>query len=117
MANNIFTGNGLKMGHVNTRSLLKHQHEIFLYMRGIDVLGISETWLKPIINDAMIYENGYAIVRQDSCSVNHAKAIVNTIQYKQSIKVKIVTVAKHLRPLFWVEWRVNILDNMEIIYK
>ena len=65
MANNIFTGNGLKMGHVNTRSLLKHQHEIFLYMRGTDVLGVSETWLKPIMNDAMIYENGYAIVRQD----------------------------------------------------
>ena len=34
-------------------------------MRGKDILGISETWLKPITSNSMVDEQDYVVIRQD----------------------------------------------------
>ena len=60
-----FKEKGLKIGHVNTRSWLKKMEETFIVMNGVDILGISKTWLNTTHTDTQISIEGYGIVRSD----------------------------------------------------
>ena len=63
---------GFKMVHLNVRSLLKKMDQIRLLTEGagVDVITISETWLKSHLNSALVSMNGYQAFRQDRGSKN-----------------------------------------------
>ena len=69
--------NGIKMVHLNVRSLLKKIDQIRLLNEGsgIDVLTISETWLKPHLKTSLVDLKGYQAFRldRDSNSKNKKK--------------------------------------------
>ena len=70
--NDFATCKGLKFVHVNVRSLLPKIDMIradFL-SSDLDVLTISETWLRPSIPDALIMANNYSVYRFDRHSNN-----------------------------------------------
>ena len=58
---------GFKMVHLNVRSLLKKMDQIRLITEGsgIDVLTLSESWLKPHLNTKLVRLKGYHEFRQD----------------------------------------------------
>ena len=56
---------GLKVGHVNCCSLLRHQDEVFYTMKGMDIICISETWLTDNASDMLIHQYDYEVFRQD----------------------------------------------------
>ena len=60
-----FDEKGLKIGHVNTRSWLKKMDETFHVLKGVDILGISETWLNDTHTDGQVCRDGYGIVHGD----------------------------------------------------
>ena len=45
---------GLKLVHINCRSLLKKVDEIILHFKHCDIVCCSETWLKPELSGALI---------------------------------------------------------------
>ena len=58
---------GLKISHLNTRSILPKIDSLRLLVKDnpFDVFSISETWLKPSISDSEVAIPGYSIVRMD----------------------------------------------------
>ena len=56
---------GVKMVHVNTRSLFGKLDQICNAFSDMDVIVISETWLNPSIPDSSIAIPGFSIIRQD----------------------------------------------------
>ena len=58
-------GVGLKIVHLNIRSLDKNFDEIFLFFNGYDMILLSETWLNKS-HDTMLYSHtDYVLLRQD----------------------------------------------------
>lgn len=61
---------GLIIAHVNIRSLLPKieilRHE--LVSEPVDILCVSETWLRPAIPDSMLGISGYSLERLDRTS-------------------------------------------------
>ena len=66
---------GFKMVHLNIRSLVKKIDQIRLLTEGtnLDVLTISETWLKPHLGTPLVELTGYQTFRQDRCIKGKAK--------------------------------------------
>ena len=56
---------GIKMVHINVRSLFNKIDQIRTMFNGFDVIIISESWLTPAIPDSSIAIPGYNLVRQD----------------------------------------------------
>lgn len=60
---------GLKVCHINIRSIKATGKldllKLFLEEKPIDVLTVSEIWLKPSISDSEVFINGYSCVRRD----------------------------------------------------
>ena len=56
---------GLTISHLNVRSLLRHKDEVFLYLKGSDIICLSETWLTSLVDGTLISQNGYKVIRQD----------------------------------------------------
>lgn len=59
--------NGLQFVHINARSVF-HKLDTLKYeflRKSIDILGVSETWLNPLINDDMICIQGFNLLRND----------------------------------------------------
>ena len=54
-------------------SLLKHKDKTFLALGGMDILGLSETWLNRKVPDSLVTVSGYAHFRQDRQSFNPLK--------------------------------------------
>ena len=55
----------MNIGHVNARSWFKKMDETFSVMEGVDILGISETWLNSTHSDAQVSVDGYGTIRSD----------------------------------------------------
>ena len=72
----VVTSKGLKIAHLNVRSLLKHKDEIFLSLGGIDMLGFSETWLTGNVIDNLLVVKNYVHFRQDRRTTVHT--MINT---------------------------------------
>ena len=49
---------GLKMVHVNTRSMFKKREDIFDQLDGTDIVSMSETWLHEEYDDDLINWDG-----------------------------------------------------------
>ena len=66
---------GLKIAHLNVRSLLKKVDQIRLLMEGVglDVLTVSETWLRPHISSDLVDLKGYQTFRQDRYGKSKSK--------------------------------------------
>ena len=58
---------GIKILHLNTRSILPKMEQLrtCLVSSHIDIITISETWLKRHINSGLLSLPGYSILRQD----------------------------------------------------
>ena len=56
---------GIKMVHLNVRSLFNKMEQIWENFKYMDVILISETWLGPAVSDAAISLPGYNLIRQD----------------------------------------------------
>ena len=58
---------GLKLVHLNVRSLLKKMDQVRLLLRDseVDILSISETWLKTHLHSNLVSIQGYKLYRQD----------------------------------------------------
>ena len=58
---------GLKVVHLNVRSLVKKIDQIRLLVdgAGIDILTISETWLKSHLSSSLVTLQGFQTFRQD----------------------------------------------------
>ena len=56
---------GIRMIHLNTRSMFNKFDQIKETFLGFDVILLSETWLTPSIPDTAITIDGYNLVRQD----------------------------------------------------
>lgn len=61
------TSSSLKIGHMNAQSLCGHFTDIqdLIFKYSFDLLGISETFLKPHVSDHCISIPGYKILRSD----------------------------------------------------
>ena len=69
---NCHLGRGLKIVHINIQSLknkIDHLH-IFMHFNDIDILCVTETWLKSDIDDNELIINGYNMCRKDRRSVD-----------------------------------------------
>ena len=64
---------GLKMVHLNIRSLFNKIDQLRTLFVDFDVIVVSETWLTPEITDASIELSGYRLFRQDRILPNGKK--------------------------------------------
>ena len=66
---------GLKITHLNIRSLLKKVDQLKLLTEGtgIDILTLSETWLRPHLNTSLVDLPGYRTFRLDRDSKSKRK--------------------------------------------
>ena len=67
---------GLKLVHLNARSVLPKIDQLRLTLEDsrIDIITMSETWLHPQIDPAMVRIEGYSLFRQDRTR-KHAKGL------------------------------------------
>ena len=78
---------GFKMVHLNVRSLLKKMDQIRLITNGseVDVITISETWLRPHLDSSLVSLDGYQEFRQDrKLNSNNKKRGGGLISYVNS---------------------------------
>ena len=82
---NSYSNSNLKIFYTNIRSVLNKVDilENYLYMKDIDLFFLTERWLTPKVNDAIICPRNYNIVRNDKISRGGGVAVV----YKNSLKV------------------------------
>ena len=78
---------GFKVVHLNVRSLLKKVDQIRLITEGseVDVITISETWLKPHLNSTLVSLDGYQTIRQDRGNARGKKRGGGLVSY---VKIK-----------------------------
>ena len=64
--------NLMKIGHINARSVTKHRDEIerLLYEGFFDILGMSETFIKPRTPSCLYRVNNYKLFRKDRVAKN-----------------------------------------------
>lgn len=75
-ADTTYDQKGLKIVHLNVRSLLPKIESINIWLSNlpVDILMISETWFNPDIDCALTNLNGYTCIRHDRISfVNYVK--------------------------------------------
>ena len=63
---------GVKIVHVNVRSLFKKLDQFSLLFRNLDFVLCSETWLNDKFNDDMLYVPGMKLYRNDRCNADPA---------------------------------------------
>ena len=84
------TAHGLKFAHLNIRSLNSVtlnkivQVRILLESKAIDVLALSETWLKPNVSNEEVCIDGYTLYRKDRVSEQRCGGVA--IYVKASIR-------------------------------
>ena len=80
-----YNNNHLRIEYTNIRSVLNKIDflENYLYMKDIDLFFLTETWLTPKVNDAIVCPSQYNIIRNDRLSRGGGVAVL----YKNSLKV------------------------------
>ena len=65
---------GLKIVHLNIRSILKHRNEVEVSFSDFDIICLSETWLHNAVENSVINLPGFINYRQDrDSSLNQVK--------------------------------------------
>ena len=97
-------GNGtvrqpLRIGHVNARSLLPSIDDVTLTLgaQSLDLLGVSETWLSPSVDDSFLIFPGYKVVRRDRGGDRRGGGVC--VLYRESLRVEVLTVPSTGSPL------------------
>ena len=81
---------GIKMVHLNIRSILKSMDQIRQNFNGMDLILISETWLGPAIPDAALAIPGYNLIRQDRNHPEGKKGGGLCVYIKSTFKIEIM---------------------------
>ena len=83
---------GLRIAHLNCRSLLPHKEEIFNLMcdAQIDVLALSETWLDDTISDREIFPvgSGVSLIRDRTDRNRHGGGVAFVVSEQLRICVR-----------------------------
>ncbi|XP_043214665.1 uncharacterized protein LOC122378022 [Amphibalanus amphitrite] len=97
-------GNGtarqpLRIGHVNARSLLPSIDDVTLTLgaQNLDLLGVSETWLSPSVDDSFLIFPGYKVIRRDRGGDRRGGGVC--VLYRESLRVEVLTVPSTGSPL------------------
>ena len=61
----LFMGKGLRIVHLNVRSLSKNYDELFILFDNYDIILLSETWLNNSFDSRLINRTGFMLFRQD----------------------------------------------------
>ena len=62
---------GLKIVHLNIRSILKHRNEVEVTFSDYDIVCLTETWLNGNVENSVIDLPGFIVCRQDRESTVH----------------------------------------------
>ena len=82
---------GLKIIHVNTRSVLNKLDELKLKLASFDIIVFTETWLTRDIDNSLLDWEGFNLVRQDRDQNRNKKGggvcvyIRNTIRFSRIV--------------------------------
>lgn len=93
----------LTVGFLNVRSLSLHLSDVknFLFREQYDILGVSETWLNPNIEDDKLKIKGYNFVREDRLS-NRAGGVGVYLKNNLSFKIIHKAIVDDLEEM-WIE--------------
>ena len=81
---------GLKIIHVNTRSVLKKLDELKLRLKHFDIVVFTETWLNDSINDSLLEWEEFNLVRCDRGLNRNKKGGGVCIYVRDTIPYKII---------------------------
>ena len=86
--------NGLRLGHLNVRSLIEKIDEIrFLLLKlNFDVLCLSETWLNDSVSNEQVCIDEYSLIRKDRNEEKRGGGVCMFIKKKKKKKKKIFTI-------------------------
>ena len=56
---------GMKIVHLNTRSMYGKKDEIFRKLSGVDIVTMSETWLHAEVDNDLVMWSGMKLFRQE----------------------------------------------------
>ena len=79
---------GIKIVHINVRSIYNKMDQFRTTFHGMDVIIVSETWLTPAIPDASITLPGYRLIRLDRTSHGRGRGGGLCIYVKSKFSVK-----------------------------
>ena len=96
---------GLKIMHINTRSVFNKLDELKLRLSHFDIIVFTETWLNHFIHDSLLHLDNFQLVRLDRERIRDKKGGGVCIYVKSSISFEIVDNFSHL-----------LNKNMEFIY-
>ena len=91
------TSTSYRFGHVNTRSLTPRMDAVNLLIQehDIDILAISETWLRPSVSKRVLVFPGYHITRCDRTNRPDSRARVRGVVSRSS--PEIASARRHCR--------------------
>ena len=78
---------GLKIAHLNVRSLSQHwdEFQILIQDNPFDVMCLTETWLKPCMTDSELHLDGYNLIRNDRTGIGGGG---NAIYYNSKLMAR-----------------------------
>ena len=82
---------GLKIVHINAQSLqnkIDEFREIFINS-GVDIICVSETWFRPVINDSAYNVSGYNMFRADR--LTHAGGVCMYVRSHIKCEIKLIS--------------------------
>ena len=87
---------GLKIIHINTRSVFNKLDELKLRLSSFDIIVLTETWLNKSVADSLLYWKDFQLVRLDRDSFRNKKGGGVCIYVCTSISFKVVPDFKDL---------------------
>ena len=119
------TGPGVRIGHINAQSLAPKVDLVnsLLESEHLDLLCVSETWLKPEILSRLIVFPGYAMVRRDRAASTQDQRVRGggvAIIHRDNIHCQVLqTPATSLLETLWlsVSWRGGRPAIVGVVYR
>ena len=81
---------GLKIIHLNTRSVFHKLDELYLKLKDFDVIVFSETWLDSTTSDSMLKWKDFQVVRLDRERVRNKRGGGVCIYIRSTISFEII---------------------------
>ena len=81
---------GLKIIHVNARSLFNKLDELKYNLKGFDIIVFTETWLNSSVDDSLLKWDNYQLVRLDREQVRNNRGGGVCVYIRSSIKFEIM---------------------------
>ena len=84
------THKGLKIIHLNTRSVFNKLDELKYYLKNFDIIVFTETWLNSSVSDSLLQWQGFQLVRLDREFLKNKRGGGVCIYIKSSISFEII---------------------------